>query len=271
VELTAEIGASTQTRSFAVGPAREFYVTAASGLDQLTEVVGSVTVNSYAPASQLASSQEALSAAVAAVQIYGALYGAYPYTELDVVASPMRAGGMEFPGLVLVGLAEYGRPVRPSEEPVDFFELIVAHEVGHQWFYNLVGSDQLREPWLDESLTQFATWRYFESRYGADGALGFASWLAGRLLALPTPVPPIGMPVSAYSESVYGATIYALGPKFLQAVEGRLGRETLDGALHDYVSDLRWALSSTADIRGHFESRCGCDLTTLFAQWVYAN
>ncbi|UCF09388.1 MAG: M1 family metallopeptidase [Candidatus Bipolaricaulota bacterium] len=271
VETAQEIGAEIQTRSFAVGPAREFYVTATADLEVMTEVVGEVTINSFAPSSLSGSAAQALTTAVAAVQIYSSLYGPYPYRELDIVASPIRAGGMEFPGLVLIGLAEYGKPPDPSEEPVDFFELAVAHEVGHQWFYNVVGNDQLGEPWLDESLTQFATWRYFEARYGDVGDLGFASWTSGRLIVLPTPAPAIGMPVSSYSQSTYGATIYALGPRFLKQLEQLLGREALDDALRAYATDYRWGLGTTAAIRGSLETACQCDLTLPFAQWVYAN
>jgi aminopeptidase N len=40
-------------------------------------------------------------------------------------------------------------------------ESTVAHETGHQWFYNGVGSDQTNEPWLDESVTQYITGEYF--------------------------------------------------------------------------------------------------------------
>jgi aminopeptidase N len=271
VEWTASAVERIQTRTFAVGPAREFYVTATRDLEVLTEKVGEVTIHSHAPAGLRDASQEALSAAVAAIQIFGELYGAYPYTELDLVASPLRAGGMEFPGLVLIGNAEYSRPRRPSEEPVDFFELVVAHEVGHQWFYNLVGSDQLQEPWLDESVTQLATWRYFETRYGSSGDIGFASWVQGRLAVLPIPTPAIGLPVAAYSESVYGAAVYALGPQFLRQLEQQIGRPLFDDALRAYATAFRWELATTTDLRSHLERLCACDLTLPFAQWVYAN
>ena len=57
----------------------------------------------------------------------------------------------------------------------------VAHEVGHQWFYNLVGDDQLDDPWLDESFAQFATLQYFTDEYGASGADGFRNSLGEPL------------------------------------------------------------------------------------------
>src|SRR6185437_581890 len=59
--------------------------------------------------------------------------------------------GIEYPMLSYVGRSNFDR-------------LIVDHETGHQWFYSLVGNDQARDPWLDESL---ATWAGLE----VDGAL----------------------------------------------------------------------------------------------------
>ena len=38
-----------------------------------------------------------------------------------------------------------------------FREIVVAHEVAHQWWYSLVGNDQIDEPWLDEAFAQFTT------------------------------------------------------------------------------------------------------------------
>ena len=56
----------------------------------------------------------------------------------------------------------------------------MAHEVGHQWFYNLVGNDVQQQPWLDESLTQFVTWQYFYDRYGDLAAQSFRDAIQSR-------------------------------------------------------------------------------------------
>ncbi len=43
--------------------------------------------------------------------------------------------------------------------------MIIAHEAGHQWWYAQVGSDQVAQPWLDESLTEFSTRMYYRMVY----------------------------------------------------------------------------------------------------------
>ena len=47
-------------------------------------------------------------------------------------------------------------------------EYVIAHETAHQWWYSIVGNDEVSEPWLDEALTEYSTILYFESRYGKD-------------------------------------------------------------------------------------------------------
>jgi hypothetical protein len=87
-----------------------------------------------------------LDAAVTALTRFSKRYGAYPWHAYTVVVTADRpALGQEYPTIVFV------RPDLPAEA--------VTHETGHQWFYSLVGDNQARTPWLDESLTQWATAR----------------------------------------------------------------------------------------------------------------
>ena len=50
----------------------------------------------------------------------------------------------------------------------DILEYIIAHETAHQWWYGIVGNDQIDEPWLDESLTEYSTILYYEKKYGVE-------------------------------------------------------------------------------------------------------
>ena len=114
-----------------------------------------------------------------------------------------------------------------------YLESTVAHEVGHQWFYNLVGGDQLDDPWLDESLTQFATLQYYTDEYGSGGEQGFRNSLESRWDAVERADIPIGLPVRAYSGQEYGAIVYGRGPLFFVALRNRMGTEAFDAFLKD--------------------------------------
>ena len=50
----------------------------------------------------------------------------------------------------------------------DWLELVTVHEVAHQWWYGLVGNDEVHDSWLDEGLTEYSTILYYGQRYGRE-------------------------------------------------------------------------------------------------------
>jgi aminopeptidase N len=88
---------------------------------------------------------------------FGLLYGPYPYPQMTVVAPPpdgLRAGGMEYPTLITISGSRL--LTVPPFSRLPWIEVVTVHEVGHQYFYGVVGSNEFEEPWLDEGLTSFA-------------------------------------------------------------------------------------------------------------------
>jgi hypothetical protein len=77
---------------------------------------------------------------------FGTRFGPYPYDSFSLAITPGLSGGIEYPGHVLQGPGTLGRTT--------------PHEVGHQWFYGLVGNNQGRDPWLDEGLASWAEARF---------------------------------------------------------------------------------------------------------------
>ncbi len=113
-----------------------------------------------------------------AVRIFTRIYGEYPYRELEIVATPTSAGGVEYPGIIAINQTLYVPGEKLSGmRSEDLVESVVVHEVAHDWFYNMVGNDQGREPWLDEAMAQYMTWQYFQERYGPAAGQGVVdSW-----------------------------------------------------------------------------------------------
>ena len=70
-------------------------------------------------------------------------FGPFPYERLAVAILPDIRGGIEFPGVILQGTGQ-----------ID--DATASHEVAHMWFYGLVGNNQARDPWLDESFATYA-------------------------------------------------------------------------------------------------------------------
>jgi aminopeptidase N len=189
---------------------------------------------------------------------------------LDIVATPTLALGIEYPGAIAIADRIYDVKGEYHGKPTSIYmESTVAHETGHQWFYNLVGDDQLDDPWLDESLTQFATLQYYADQYGAQGAEGFRESLHGRWASVENKKIPIGLPVSAYSGSEYSAIVYGRGPLFFDALKNEIGAPAFDGFMKEYTQTLSWSIATPQAMQTLAEKHCACTLGTIFADWMY--
>jgi hypothetical protein len=269
-EVNREENGSRQIVTYAAGPARDFYVAASPDYELISRTDGGVTFNAYAPASMEAGAEMALNVAIEAFKVFGERYAPYPYTEFDIVSTPTYALGIEYPGIIAITEHIYDVEGVLSGDPSGVvMEATVAHEAGHQWFYNLVGNDQLDEPWLDESLTQFVTWQYYGDRYGSGGASGFEQSLQSRWSRLEDRSIPIGMPVADYDGAAYSAIVYGRGAFFFDALREKMGEETFNAFIKDYTESNAWGIGTSENMRRLAEQYCNCDLTDMFEEWVY--
>jgi len=258
-----------QTTVFAAGPARDFYLAGSQKYVELSEQVGNLTVKVHAKEEYSLHQGYALEVAVKAIEILSERVGDYPYTEFEVTSSPMKALGIEYPGITNIVVDEfipgemYGTP---SEV---YLESTLAHEVGHMWFYNVIGNDQQNEPWVDEALVQYLTYIYYLDSYGSGE--GYASSWYGRWERVEFAEIPIGLPAGEYDGSEYSAIVYGRGPLFFLELEQEYGLETVMSAIEDYYDTYLWGIAGEPELRGKLEDACGCDLTEKFEKWVYEN
>ncbi|MFW6097937.1 MAG: M1 family metallopeptidase [Chloroflexota bacterium] len=256
-----------QQVTFAAGPARDFYLAASAGFDVYSEQVGETVVNSYAFPEVEPAAGDVLDWSVDALQTFEELFGSYPYTELDVVSTPTRALGVEYPGIIVINMDLYDPQATPY--PPVVLESTVAHEVAHQWFYAVVGNDQVDEPWLDESLTQYATYLYFQETGSSGDAQGFRQSLVQRWQGVDGEDIPIGQPVAAYEGPEYSAIVYGRGPLFFEALAEEMGQDAFHAFVRDYYQTLRWDIATPQRLQSLAEEACGCELDALFEEWVY--
>lgn len=261
---------NSQTLSVASGPARDFYLAASPNYEEISRTIGEVTIRSYAPAGDEKGAEMVLDVAGRAIEDFSTRFAPYPYTEFDIVSTPTLALGIEYPGIIAITSRIYDVDQDYRGTPASvYMEATVAHEVGHQWFYSLVGDDQLDDPWLDESLTQFATLQYYADEYGPSGEQGFRDSLEARWDSVNRAEIPIGLPVAEYSGQEYGAIVYGRGPLFFVALRQRMGAETFDAFLKEYTETLSWGIATPAFLQSLAEKHCACDLDDLFNEWVY--
>jgi aminopeptidase N len=227
-------------------------------------VVEGVTVNSIFYPQHREAGELALDHAAETVRLFGTRVGPYPFTELDVVETPTRAGGIEYPGLVVINSSRY-------ETITERTEWVVAHEVIHQWWYSLVGNDQVDEPWLDEALTQYSTLLYFEHRFGAETAADLLQrYFQGPYEALKEDCrdAPAGLPVAAYSDEDYGAVVYGKGPLYFHALRQEVGDDQFWTILQTYFTRHRYGVATPEDWLAAVKAVTGQEYRALYEQWI---
>ncbi len=262
-EINRQDKGDRQTVIYEAGPVRDFYLAASPDYEVFTKESNGVTLRFYTRDYLKEGAKSALDAAARAIEIYEQRYAPYPYTELDFVSTPTYALGIEYPGMIAIT----DWILQPDQGY--YLEGTVAHEVGHQWFYNLVGNDQLDDPWLDESLTQFATLQYFTDAYGQAGNQGYRQDLEGRWDSIGRAEIPVGLPVKDYTDPEYSGIVYGRGGLFFEALRDEMGSENFDAFMKDYVKTNSWDIATPEKLKAEAEIHCKCNLTPIFEKWIY--
>ena len=267
-EVGKAIKNGRQIVTFAGGPQRDFYLAASPRFQSASKQAGEVKITSYFPEEFSKSGEMVLATAEKALIDFSRRYGPYPYTELDLVSTPMQAGGMEYSGAAAMALGLYKMGNTKSGSPNSvFLEFATVHEVAHQWFFNQVMNDQVKEPWLDEGLAQYLTYVYYLDTYGSEAAEQiYATFEKYWSRADMQPI-PIGKPAADYEPEEYAAIIYGRAPLFILELEKEMGAEVFTHFLADYVNTYQWKTVNTQQFQSLAQETCDCDLTSLFEKW----
>ena len=264
---------------------RDVALVAGRDLGRQSVQVGPTRVTSVFRTRDARAGARALVVAAAALDSYERRLGPYPYTELDVVEASLTggAGGVEFPGLVLVAGMLYREPgamptgplaglggllgglgaplgagppgsgaAPPSPRlPTDLLDglldFTVAHEVAHQYFAGLVGSDSLRHPALDEPLAQYLAGLAIEDLRGREAATAAmdrnvkVNYALYRLLGGPDRA--AARDVATFRSRVeYAGLVYGKAPYLYTHLRATLGDDRLHAALRSAVEAHRFRL-----------------------------
>ena len=205
----------------------------------------------------------ALDCAKRAVETFCELYGPYPYAALTVCEADFPFGGMEYSGLVMIGSECFAQGMRET------LELTVAHEAAHQWFYGLVGSDQVYAPWQDEALCQWAMLRYVGKTYGRGSyeTLKYYRVDAPMMEAVPGSLTP-GSPIDYFgSLTDYSTVVYGRGTALLTALDEMLPKGT-DGFLRAYADAFRYRFVTRLEFEAFLNGYAGMDLSPLLLDYL---
>ncbi|MET9962248.1 M1 family aminopeptidase [Streptomyces sp. NPDC006326] len=233
---TVTTATATKVRDFAwaAGPFSKISGTSAAG----------TPINIYSVSGISSSdSQSMLTTAKSAVDAHAARFGAYPYGELDaVIDNNYWFGGMEYPGFVLDLVSTTA----------------LTHEIGHQWWYGIVGDDEYTSPWLDEAFTDYAT----------DLALnktGTNCWSGVSWSSSAEKITNSMAYWDAHS-SRYSTVVYGYGKCALHDLRRVLGDGVMAKLLKDYAASHWYGVSTTSEFKAAAQAVTTTDLTAFWTQ-----
>ncbi|MEO8605281.1 MAG: M1 family metallopeptidase, partial [bacterium] len=208
-----------------------------------------------------------LTALRAAMTRYADWIEPYPYPSLTVVdpgPGGFGAAGMEYPMLITVGTSRW------LPAGVRLPELLTVHEFGHQYWYGVVATDEVEEPWLDEGVNSYVEGLIMDAAYGPGSYL---DWLGLQVDAVASQRwsyldngqwDPVAMPsFRMLDRASYHATAYAKTALVLATVAGEIGADRLLQGLGDYARSWRFRHPSERDFRASLSASSGRDLQPL--------
>ncbi|WP_044642396.1 M1 family metallopeptidase [Risungbinella massiliensis] len=204
-------------------------------------------------------------AALSSMKFFGERFGEYPYEEVDVVLGETGFGiaGMEYPGLI-TSIAKM--PTMTGETPAIS---VVAHELAHQWWYGVVGSNQAKEPWLDEGLTTFSEHLFMQKQMKEDDR----DWLKKASDKTDEIHKAVGIHSAQklydYPNEIYGIMVYIRPAAMMYQLMDDIGEEKVMEILKTYYERYQFQTATSQDFFKVANEVSGKDLKPFFDKWLY--
>jgi hypothetical protein len=202
-------------------------------------------------------------------------YGPYPYKTITLVdpEPDSAAGGMEYPTFI-TGESSWFMPAAEH-----WLEIVVAHEFGHQYWYGMVATNEFEDAWMDEGINSYSEVKVLDSIFGPNSSF---ENLAGatrseredqRLNYIrAADVDPIAQKAyDYYSYDSYGGITYGKTASVVLTLEGIIGEETMQKAMHVYFMKYRFTHPTKEDFLKTIEEVSGRDLRWYFNQAIYGS
>lgn len=206
-----------------------------------------------------AAAEAALRTAVASLELYETLFGAYPYESLAIVEC-IFPDGMESDGIFFLDMGYFRRYDGTAR---NLLTMLAAHETAHNWWFGAVGNDAGNEPWLDEAMATYAELLYYEQAHPFDldwwWEFRIDQWEPGGAVDSTAYELPGFRP--------YVNAVYLRGAQFLHAVRQQVGDQAFYTFLKDYYTEYAGQIATTADFLVLLERSTGEDVSQLIEEY----
>jgi hypothetical protein len=210
-----------------------------------------------------------------AIHYYSLWNGDYPYKQVTAVDGTISAGGgMEYPNVTVIGNASSANEL----------EVVIVHEVGHNWFYGILGSNERVHGWMDEGMNTLNEVRYMQTKYPDNTAMSDMvlngkfhmdhlshhdmSDVAYRLTAVLGEDQPIETHSAEFTSANYGSIMYMKTGLVMFYLKDYLGDELFGEAMHAYYEKWKFKHPQPEDMREVVEAVTGKDLAWLFEDLI---
>lgn len=213
--------------------------------------------------------EKSLQTSVLAIKTYSELFGKYPYSTLSVVKTNFVHGGMEYPNLVYISdsLLSYK----------DYTNVII-HEIAHQWWYNLVGSNAYDNAWQDEGLTDYSTALFYEfnPEYEVDietimenGLKTYSFYTQVYSAVYKTLDTSMNRSLDDFTnENEYVYIAYVKGMLFFDSLRKLIGDTDFFAGLNLYLKTYSFKNAQPYDLIWAFERVTNMKLESFFSSWI---
>lgn len=193
-----------------------------------------------------------------AIRGYSSAVGPYPYKTVKAVDGSLGAGGgMEYPTVTVIDGTN-------SEEVV---EAAIVHEVGHNWFYGVLGSNERQYPWMDEGVNSFYEKKLtpgISKRYS--GSLSDGDFVLYSLLSGSHDLVPADTDITLMPEGNTAADIYIKMAYYLDWLEAYMGAAPFEAAMQEYYATWQFRHPQPADFEAIFRKHADADLDWFFKE-----
>jgi hypothetical protein len=224
---------------------------------------------------------EILRIAAEAIPIFSRWFGDYPYEQFTIAESYFGWNGNECSGLIMIDERVFGMP-HLARGYVDY---LVSHEICHQWWYNVIGTNGYAEPFMDEGAAVHFTHRLQDHKHGRNNPMLHwppgLRWLpnihrenyrySGVYYAIRNnQMQPAAQNLPAY-ENLFGlfTGAYDRGSKVFGMIEDRLGEAAFLDFIRRLTTQYRWRILLVKDLKHELEIYTGQDWSEFFRRWVY--
>ena len=249
------------TYNYTAQAVRDFAIVASDKFTKISQTVGETTINYYYYDDDDA--EQSLATAVGSYEYYTKNIGDYPYKQLSVCETDFCYGGMEYPSLVMITSGSQS------------YQEAIAHEVAHQWFYGVVGNDQIANAWMDEGLSEYLTYMYMDSC----GTQKLSRYVLQNLQTYTTYVDVLSnyyknadttfRSVAEYkNDNEYVVMTYLKGSLMFNTVHETIGTTKFFKALANYYNEAMFTIATPAQMIDSFSKVGGVEIGTIFEKFA---